>query len=463
MLVRFDGDDGQLLLHDGYVWLTRENLTPEVNFRHSTAPRRARLSAVELVTVFRGAGSRPACAHVIARGDDAAVQCATVACDEPGGVRFQKTATELDGLVGAFTRIGVQVREVAPRPSRPPRRAVMIADPEPAAESDRSGELNESDWYIVRMRRIALLTAEQEVELGKRIEVGVYADELLGRLSRGEADPSPDREILQGLARDGARARKHMIEANLRLVVNIARMYQGRGLDLLDLVQEGNIGLMRAVEKFDYAHGNKFSTYATWWIRQAITRGIADKARSVRLPVHVVEDVGRLRRLRAEAGAQGRQPTDAELAAAAELSIDRVRDLDTAALPVWSLDHLVEPLTGSRVVDEVFGADVEGVDCVEAALHQAMRAGIEAVLDTLPDREASVIALRQGYVSDRPHRWPQVPDGMLDGQLRTLDEIGRIYGVTRERIRQIEAKTMKLLREDPAVADRLRSFLEQLD
>ncbi|CRK50441.1 RNA polymerase sigma factor [Rhodococcus sp. RD6.2] len=468
MFIRFDGDDGQLILHDGYVWITRENLPASVEFRHPTDPRRAPLRSVELLTVFRGSETGSACAHVIARGDDDRVRCADVVCDGPGGVRFGIGTTEIDRLVASFVDVGVEVQEVRSRATRPPLHGIMI---EPVA-IDSDGDTTSADaidWYMKRIRRIDLLAAEVEVDLAQRIEAGLYAEELLNLAEEsGERISSTDRRDMRSLVRDGVRARNHMIEANLRLVVHTAKAYEDRGLELLDLIQEGNLGLIRAVEKFDYMQGNKFSTYATWWIRQAITRGIADKARSVRLPVHVVEDVSRLGRLRDESERiTGRVASDAEIAIAAEMDVDKVRMLESWSQPVESLDDTVDSNATVPSPDEDRGPnpDIEddAVEGLEVVFHEDLHRQFEAMFDRLKDREAAVIALRHGFVSNYAGPWHGLDEGTLDGEPRTLDEIGQIYGVTRERIRQIEAKTLKRLRTESGLTDALWPYLDLIE
>jgi RNA polymerase primary sigma factor len=296
--------------------------------------------------------------------------------------------------------------------------------------------------YLQRIGRVTLLTAAEEVELAKRIEVGVYATRLLDHPDRNLASATASRRDLQWLARDGDRARAGLLEANLRLVVSVARRYAGRGMAFLDLVQEGNIGLIRAVEKFDYAKGYKFSTYATWWIRQAISRAMADKRRTIRLPAHVAEVVTRLARQRHVLLVQlGREPTAAELAVELGITAERVVELQHHAREPLSLDNTVGPDGSSRMGDLI--EDTAAVVAVEAATAVLLQAEIRAVLATLTEREASIVRLRFGLTGGRPH---------------TLDEISRVYGVTRERIRQIEATTMTKLRH-PSRARSLRDYL----
>ncbi|MFB4320354.1 sigma-70 family RNA polymerase sigma factor [Actinomadura sp. 21ATH] len=284
--------------------------------------------------------------------------------------------------------------------------------------------------YLKRIARTPLLTAEQEVELGARIEAGTLARHRLGT----EADrlTADERAGLERRAADGRRAADHMIEANLRLVVSIARRYAAAGgLPLLDLVQEGTIGMMRAVEKFDHRRGLKFSTYATWWIKQAIGRALADQGRTIRLPAHVVEVLNRVNRTRRTLRDDlGREPTAAEVAAELDLTAEKVEQLLGYARDPISLHTPFDGNgEGGGELGDVVPDDAPGpADAVAAS---SLRRSLDAVLTTLPEREAAVISLRYGLDDDRP---------------RTLDEIGRRYGVTRERIRQIEAKGMNKLR-----------------
>ena len=297
--------------------------------------------------------------------------------------------------------------------------------------------------YLRGIGRVALLDAEGEVRLAKRIEVGVFAAERL-RAAAATAVPVPAQlgRDLSWLVRDGNRARDHLLEANLRLVVSLAKRYTGRGMAFLDLIQEGNLGLIRAVEKFDYAKGYKFSTYATWWIRQALGRALADHGRTIRIPVHVVEIVNRLRRVRRTLVQElGREPSVAELASAMDLTVDRIVEVQRLGREPVSLDETIGDEGDTSLGDLLEDASaVVAVDVVSAALLQGE---LRAVLATLSDREAGIIRMRFGLV---------------DGRVRTLDEIGHVYGVTRERIRQIEAKTMTKLRH-PARSEALRGYL----
>jgi len=281
--------------------------------------------------------------------------------------------------------------------------------------------------YLNGIGRTALLTAEQEVDLAKRIEAGVFAAHKLESAKR----LSPQRRIdLKLIVRDGNRARNHLLVANLRLVVSLAKRYTGRGMPLLDLIQEGNLGLIRAVEKFDYTKGFKFSTYATWWIRQAISRGMADQGRTIRLPVHLVEQVNKLSRLKRELHQQlGRDATMAELAAESGIPEEKIADLlDHARDPV-SLDMPVGSDEEAPLGD--FIEDSESTSAEAAVVAGFMHDDINKVLRTLDEREQTVVRLRYG---------------LDDGRPRTLDEIGRVFGISRERVRQIERDSMAKLR-----------------
>ena len=281
--------------------------------------------------------------------------------------------------------------------------------------------------YLNGIGRTALLTAEQEVDLAKRIEAGVFAAHKLESAKR----LTPQRRIdLKMIVRDGNRARNHLLVANLRLVVSLAKRYTGRGMPLLDLIQEGNLGFIRAVEKFDYTKGFKFSTYATWWIRQAISRGMADQGRTIRLPVHLVEQVNKLSRLKRELHQQlGRDATMAELAAESGIPEEKIADLlDHARDPV-SLDMPVGSDEEAPLGD--FIEDSESTSAEAAVVAGFMHDDINKVLRTLDEREQTVVRLRYG---------------LDDGRPRTLDEIGRVFGISRERVRQIERDSMAKLR-----------------
>ncbi|BBX97339.1 RNA polymerase sigma factor SigA [Mycobacterium lacus] len=298
--------------------------------------------------------------------------------------------------------------------------------------------------YLKQIGKVALLNAEEEVELAKRIEAGLYATQLMSELAeRGEKLPAAQRRDMMWICRDGDRAKNHLLEANLRLVVSLAKRYTGRGMAFLDLIQEGNLGLIRAVEKFDYTKGYKFSTYATWWIRQAITRAMADQARTIRIPVHMVEVINKLGRIQRELLQDlGREPTPEELAKEMDITPEKVLEIQQYAREPISLDQTIGDEGDSQLGD--FIEDSEAVVAVDAVSFTLLQDQLQSVLDTLSEREAGVVRLRFG---------------LTDGQPRTLDEIGQVYGVTRERIRQIESKTMSKLRH-PSRSQVLRDYLD---
>ncbi len=298
--------------------------------------------------------------------------------------------------------------------------------------------------YLKQIGKVALLNAEEEVELAKRIEAGLYATQLMTELTeRGEKLPAAQRRDMAWICRDGDRAKNHLLEANLRLVVSLAKRYTGRGMAFLDLIQEGNLGLIRAVEKFDYTKGYKFSTYATWWIRQAITRAMADQARTIRIPVHMVEVINKLGRIQRELLQDlGREPTPEELAKEMDITPEKVLEIQQYAREPISLDQTIGDEGDSQLGD--FIEDSEAVVAVDAVSFTLLQDQLQSVLETLSEREAGVVRLRFG---------------LTDGQPRTLDEIGQVYGVTRERIRQIESKTMSKLRH-PSRSQVLRDYLD---
>ncbi|WP_084258240.1 RNA polymerase sigma factor [Saccharomonospora iraqiensis] len=298
--------------------------------------------------------------------------------------------------------------------------------------------------YLKQIGKVALLNAEEEVELAKRIEAGLYAAERIRVTEEeGEKLSTQMRRDLKWIVRDGERAKSHLLEANLRLVVSLAKRYTGRGMAFLDLIQEGNLGLIRAVEKFDYTKGFKFSTYATWWIRQAITRAMADQARTIRIPVHMVEVINKLGRIQRELLQDlGREPTPEELAKEMDISPEKVLEIQQYAREPISLDQTIGDEGDSQLGD--FIEDSEAVVAVDAVSFTLLQDQLQSVLQTLSEREAGVVRLRFG---------------LTDGQPRTLDEIGQVYGVTRERIRQIESKTMSKLRH-PSRSQVLRDYLD---
>ena len=349
----------------------------------------------------------------------------------------------IDDLYGWLMSEGIEVLERSPL-QRP------TVD-EPAVESEESDEKvlaaeagqpavgDSVRLYLHEIGATDLLSMEEEVWLSKRIELGRFAEERLK-----EADlPSAERRSLDALVLDGAKARDHLIQANLRLVVSVAKRYVGRGMTLLDLIQEGNIGLMKATEKFDYKRGFKFSTYATWWIRQAITRAISDQSRTIRLPVHVGETINRVRKIahRLQQILE-REPTEEEVGRALDLAPERVRQI---------LNHSRQPISLEAPVgsegDAFLGDFIEDDKLpqpIEVASHRLLKEQIAEALGKLSERERKIIELRFG---------------LADGKFRTLEEVGREFGITRERIRQIEAKALRKLRH-PSYSRRLRGYLD---
>ncbi len=323
------------------------------------------------------------------------------------------------------------------------RRSRLSAD---RAAERGSGTSDPVRMYLREIGRVPLLTAAEEVELAKRIEGGAEVSERLADLdAAGElgALPVDEAVTLQRLADDGDEAKSALIQANLRLVVSIAKRYVGRGMQFLDLIQEGNMGLMRAVEKFDYTKGFKFSTYATWWIRQAITRSIADQARTIRIPVHMVESINRVHRVQRQMVQElEREPSVDELADAVGMSADRVREIQRISLDPLSLDSPVGEEDDSYLAD--FIKDDGAEEPLDAATRQMLQEAVKDVLDELNEREREVVIMRFG---------------LDDEQARTLEEVGKTFGVTRERIRQIESKTLAKLRH-PHRSQKLRDYLE---
>ncbi|MFB7211850.1 RNA polymerase sigma factor [Streptomyces sp. NPDC056255] len=336
-----------------------------------------------------------------------------------------------------------------PIPNEPPDPPEVLME-EPPGVPERSGPRSRPEaagpssdlfrQYLREIGRIPLLSAADEVELARRVEAGLFAEERLA------SAPDPDTRLAVDLDRlvvMGRMAKRRLIEANLRLVVSVAKRYVGRGLTMLDLVQEGNLGLIRAVEKFDYARGYKFSTYATWWIRQAMSRALADQARTIRVPVHVVELINRVVRVqRRMLQERGYEPTAEEVAGQLDLTPERVGEVLRLAQEPVSLHAPVGEEEDVALGDLI--EDGDAASPVESAAFLLLREHLEAVLSTLGERERKVVQLRYG---------------LDDGRPRTLEEIGRIFGVTRERIRQIESKTLSKLR-DHAFADQLRGYLD---
>jgi RNA polymerase primary sigma factor len=345
----------------------------------------------------------------------------------------------LDAAVRALADEGVDVLDVPREDTDAEIRPADIGADIGAEVGRRAATSDLVRIYLREIGRVPLLTAEDEVELAKAIEAGLFAEEKLGG---GITTPGPIRGDLELLVCEGTRAKQRLIEANLRLVVSIAKRYIGRGLVFLDLIQEGNLGLIRAVEKFDYTRGYKFSTYATWWIRQAITRAIADQARTIRVPVHMVETINKLARVQRQLHQElGREATAEEIAAEMELEPERVAEIQRIAQEPVSLQS---PIGEEESDLGDFIEDADAVVPMEAAAFIMLQDQLERVLDQLAEREQRIIQLRFG---------------LLDGHPRTLEEVGREFGVTRERIRQIESKTLAKLRH-PSRAQMLREFLD---
>ncbi len=360
------------------------------------------------------------------------------------------TPDETDAVYQRLMELGVDVVEDEIIEEEEEEEVEPVAAPD--ADEDRVRARREVDMalkaptndpvrmYLKEIGRVALLTAQEEVSLAKRIEQGVLAD---ARLASPDELNDDERIELRWLSSDGARAKRHLVEANLRLVVSIAKRYVGRGMAFLDLIQEGNLGLIRAVEKFDYTKGYKFSTYATWWIRQAITRAIADQARTIRIPVHMVETINKLLRIQRQLLQDlGREPTAEEIGEQMELPPEKVREIQKISQEPVSLETPIGEEEDSHLGD--FIEDSEAVVPLERASFRLLQEQLESVLHTLSDREKQVIRLRFGLV---------------DGQPCTLEEVGKKFGVTRERIRQIESKTLSKLRH-PSRSQKLRDYLE---
>jgi RNA polymerase primary sigma factor len=313
----------------------------------------------------------------------------------------------------------------------------------PSSDDDANLRSQTNDpvrMYLKEIGRVPLLTAAEEVDLAKRVEAGLFASEKLTMSASLTVALHRDLELIE---RDGQLAKKRLIEANLRLVVSIAKRYVGRGMLFLDLIQEGNLGLIRAVEKFDYTKGYKFSTYATWWIRQAITRAIADQARTIRIPVHMVETINKLVRIQRQLLQDlGREPTPEEIGKEMELPPERVREIQKLSQEPVSLETPIGEEDDSNLGD--FIEDSDAVVPIDAASFILLQEQLDSILHTLSEREKKVIQLRFG---------------LTDGHPRTLEEVGKEFGVTRERIRQIESKTLSKLRH-PSRSQKLRDYLE---
>jgi RNA polymerase primary sigma factor len=403
---------------------TRRTATATVN-PATKAPAKPAAKAPAKKAPAKAAPAKKAGAKAGEATDEVAAEEPTVAEEVEGGA----AAEEADDESSEFTWDEEEESEAL-------RQARKDAEMTASADSVRA--------YLKQIGKVALLNAEEEVDLAKRIEAGLYAAERLRQAEEtAEKLATQLRRDLRWIVRDGERAKNHLLEANLRLVVSLAKRYTGRGMAFLDLIQEGNLGLIRAVEKFDYTKGYKFSTYATWWIRQAITRAMADQARTIRIPVHMVEVINKLGRIQRELLQDlGREPTPEELAKEMDITPDKVLEIQQYAREPISLDQTIGDEGDSQLGD--FIEDSEAVVAVDAVSFTLLQDQLQSVLQTLSEREAGVVKLRFG---------------LTDGQPRTLDEIGQVYGVTRERIRQIESKTMSKLRH-PSRSQVLRDYLD---
>ena len=403
----------------------------------------------------------PAPAPAAADAEPAEAEPADLEADGPDGPESIEDAAQLEEEVAADVLVDEPVAApgvVAAEPAEEESDEFVWDEEDEESEALRQArkdaELTASAdsvrAYLKQIGKVALLNAEEEVDLAKRIEAGLYAAERLRKAEEAriagkkvEALSPQLRRDLMWIIRDGERAKNHLLEANLRLVVSLAKRYTGRGMAFLDLIQEGNLGLIRAVEKFDYTKGYKFSTYATWWIRQAITRAMADQARTIRIPVHMVEVINKLGRIQRELLQDlGREPTPEELAKEMDITPEKVLEIQQYAREPISLDQTIGDEGDSQLGD--FIEDSEAVVAVDAVSFTLLQDQLQSVLQTLSEREAGVVRLRFG---------------LTDGQPRTLDEIGQVYGVTRERIRQIESKTMSKLRH-PSRSQVLRDYLD---
>ena len=386
------------------------------------------------------AAAKSAAAKAPAKKAKSEAPVAAAAVDDPAAVAVGAEEPEAEALVepgaDAVDEEAAEFTWDDEEESEALRQARKDAEMTASADSVRA--------YLKQIGKVALLNAEEEVDLAKRIEAGLYGAERLRQAEdTTEKLTTQMRRDLRWIVRDGERAKNHLLEANLRLVVSLAKRYTGRGMAFLDLIQEGNLGLIRAVEKFDYTKGYKFSTYATWWIRQAITRAMADQARTIRIPVHMVEVINKLGRIQRELLQDlGREPTPEELAKEMDITPDKVLEIQQYAREPISLDQTIGDEGDSQLGD--FIEDSEAVVAVDAVSFTLLQDQLQSVLQTLSEREAGVVRLRFG---------------LTDGQPRTLEEIGQVYGVTRERIRQIESKTMSKLRH-PSRSQVLRDYLD---
>ena len=416
------------------------------------------LSLAELRTAFDQAGLTPAEGRSILRElSEAGVRLANELTEEPRPPKARTAAT-----ASTASRAAKTAEEAGPEPAAGDDADIDLADPEMVTLEAEAAALSDNDriievdlddqtpamgdsvhTYLKSIGRTSLLTAEQEVDLAKRIEAGLFAEHKLETLdlAGGAGLDEKFRRELELVAEDGRRAKSHMLEANLRLVVSVAKKYSDRGLSLLDVVQEGNLGLIRAVEKFDYTKGYKFSTYAMWWIRQAIQRGFADSARTIRLPVHVLEMLSKLSRVERDMHQRlGREPTPEELAVELDRTPDQIEELLRTSRQPISLDSTIGEDGETSIGDLI--EDVDAPEASELVDRQLMAEQLRSALDALTPREATIMAMRFGLYDGNPH---------------TLDEIGRALGLTRERIRQLEKQSLSKLRH-PSRAQPLLDF-----
>jgi RNA polymerase primary sigma factor len=361
--------------------------------------------------------------------------------DKPGAAQQAAGEQEPDAGQGDVAAAGRSLQAAGGESHDEPWISSDDEDLPPARVAAAGATADPVKDYLKQIGKVPLLNARQEVELAKRIEAGLFAEE---KLAEGSGVLRADQSIdLEQVAEDGRRAKDHLVEANLRLVVSLARRYAGRGMLFLDLIQEGNLGLIRGVEKFDYTRGYKFSTYATWWIRQAITRAISDQSRTIRLPVHIAEAINKLARVQRQMLQDlGREPTPLELAAELDMPPEKVIEVQKYGREPISLHTPLGEDGDSEFGDLI--EDSQAIQPGEAVSFTLLQEQLHSVLGTLSEREAGVVSMRFG---------------LTDGQPRTLDEIGKVYGVTRERIRQIESKTMSKLRH-PSRSQILRDYLD---
>jgi RNA polymerase primary sigma factor len=408
------------------------------------------LSLSELRTAFEEAGLTPAEGRSILRElSEAGVQLANEMSEKTGSARTARKTRAAKAVPAQSSAAGDDGEQPAEDEADLEMGDALSLEAEVSAFADDGKDLDDQTpamgdsvhTYLKSIGRTSLLTAEQEVDLAKRIEAGLFAEHKLETLAQEGGLSDDYRRDLELVAEDGRRAKSHMLEANLRLVVSVAKKYSDRGLSLLDVVQEGNLGLIRAVEKFDYTKGYKFSTYAMWWIRQAIQRGFADSARTIRLPVHVLEMLSKLSRVERDMHQRlGREPTPEELAVELDRTPDQIEELLRTSRQPISLDSTIGEDGETSIGDLI--EDVDAPEASELVDRQLMAEQLRSALDALTPREATIMAMRFGLYDGNPH---------------TLDEIGRALGLTRERIRQLEKQSLSKLRH-PSRAQPLLDF-----